>query len=190
MRVIGGSARGRQLVDFPGRAIRPTPDRVREALFSIVYSKRGPLNGCSVLDLFAGSGALGIEALSRGAAHAWMVDRSPQAIATIRQNLERCRLTSQATVITADLGAALPDLAAAGPFDLVLADPPYGGEHTMLLLEAICYHRLLADEGLLCLEAAVTDPIPERVATLLLVDWRRYGSIRLNFFQPFQEVSA
>jgi len=190
MRVIGGSARGRQLVEFPGRAIRPTPDRVREALFSIVYSRRGPLTGCSVLDLFAGSGALGIEALSRGAAHAWMVDRSPQAIATIRQNLQRCRLTSQATVMAADLSAALPELAAAGPFDLILADPPYGGEHIMMLLKAICDQRLLADEGLMCLETAVTDPVPEQVATLVLVDWRRYGSTRLNFFQPFQEVSA
>src|SRR5512139_301286 len=118
MRVIGGSARGRQLASFSGRDIRPTPDRVREALFSILYSKRGPLTGCTVLDLFAGSGALGIEALSRGARHVWFVDRSPQAIATIRQNLKRCRMADHATVITVDLRGALPELTAAGPFDV------------------------------------------------------------------------
>jgi 16S rRNA (guanine(966)-N(2))-methyltransferase RsmD len=190
MRVIGGSARGRQLASFSGRDIRPTPDRVREALFSILYSKHGPLTGCTVLDLFAGSGALGIEALSRGARHAWFVDRSPQAIATIRQNLKRCRMADHATVITVDLRGALPELTAAGPFDVVLADPPYGGENTQWLLEAIGQQGLLAKGGLLCLETALDDAIPEQTAALQLVDRRCYGSTKLHFFQSSLEVPA
>lgn len=190
MRIIGGSARGRQLAGFAGRQIRPTPDRVREALFSILFSKRGALAGCNVLDLFAGSGALGIEALSRGARRAWFVDRSGQAIATIRQNLQRCGVAERGTVLAAELWQALPGLAGDGPFDLIFADPPYGEAHVPRLLEEINRHGLLARRGLLCLETAPADPVPEQVGDLRLLERRRYGSTMLHFFHPASEEPA
>ncbi len=135
MRVISGSARGRQLATFAGREIRPTPDRVREALFSMLYSRRGALTESKVLDLFAGSGALGIEALSRGAQHAWFVDSSRQAVQTIGTNLERCRLSPRATIVLHDIWQALPGIAEAGPFAVIFADPPYGHDHGPRLLQ-------------------------------------------------------
>ena len=190
MRVIGGSARGLQLAGFAGREIRPTPDRVREALFSILYSKRGPLTGCAVLDLFAGSGALGIEALSRGARHAWFIDSSRSAVDTIRQNLARCGLADRATVIMADLWGALPRLGGDGPFDLLFADPPYSAGHAPRLLVEVSRLGLLATDGLLCLETAPADPVPAQVGNLFVLDRRRYGTTMLHFFQPAPEEPA
>jgi 16S rRNA (guanine(966)-N(2))-methyltransferase RsmD len=187
MRVIGGSARGRQLASFGGRDIRPTPDRVREALFSIIFSRRGSFAGVKVLDLFAGSGALGIEALSRGGAHAWFVDSSRQSMAVIRENLERCKLSNQATMIVRDIWAALPVVAGNGPFDLIFADPPYGGELATRLLKESCLPALLAPSGLFCLETAVSDQVPVQVGTLHLLDQRRYGLTMLHFYHLAHE---
>lgn len=187
MRVIAGSARGRQLATFTGKDIRPTPDRVREALFSILYSQRGTWAGGKVLDLFAGSGALGIEALSRGAEHAWFVDSSRQAATTIHANLERCGFASRATLILRDVMAALPIVAGAGPFALILADPPYGRDLARPLLDNIFTHGLLAADGILCLETAAGDQVPDRFGNIRRFDQRRYGVTMLHFFQPVSE---
>ncbi|HEV2771516.1 MAG TPA: 16S rRNA (guanine(966)-N(2))-methyltransferase RsmD [Thermoleophilaceae bacterium] len=118
LRVVAGHLRGRRLRAPTGRGTRPTSDRVREALFSIL----GPLEGAGVLDLFAGSGALAIESLSRGAGHATLVDRDPRAIAAIQRNLAALGLDT-ATVHRRDALAFLR--AATGPWDLVFLDPPY-----------------------------------------------------------------
>ena len=119
MRVIAGELRGRRLVAPPGEATRPTADRVREALFSIL----GDVSGLRVLDLYAGSGALGIEALSRGAAAATFVDSSRTAVEAIRRNLSELGL--DAAVRRQDALAYLAAAAAGDPYDLVFADPPY-----------------------------------------------------------------
>lgn len=182
MRVISGTARGRRLASIAGRQIRPTADRVREALFSILFSRTGSLAGHKVLDLFAGSGALGIEALSRGAAHAWFVDSYRDAVGTVRDNLERCGLMPSATIVARDVWKALPGLATAGPFDIIFADPPYGCEQVAKLLEGIDQHGLLTSEGLLCLETAATDQVPTQIGTLRLFDQRRYGSSMLHLY--------
>lgn len=123
MRVVAGRLGGRRLQAPPGRGTRPTSDRVREALFSML----GPLDGAQVLDLFAGSGALGIEALSRGAAHALLVERDRRAAAVIRANLDALGLgEEEATLVVAPARAALRDASARGDtYDLVLLDPPY-----------------------------------------------------------------
>ncbi|MFQ5764950.1 MAG: RsmD family RNA methyltransferase, partial [Rhodospirillales bacterium] len=130
MRVIAGTARGRRLDRPPGSGVRPTAMRAREALFSILHSALGPggLAGRKVLDLFAGSGALGLEALSRGAAAAVFVEKDPVAIAVLRANAARCLLASRATIVEADAHAWLARPAAGAPCDLVLADPPYAGD--------------------------------------------------------------
>jgi 16S rRNA (guanine966-N2)-methyltransferase len=126
MRVVGGEARGRRFDAPPGRTTRPTSDRVREAIFTVLGSLPAgaevPIAGATVIDLFAGSGAFGIEALSRGAAGATFVDRDRQSVATIRANLAALRLDERATVVAAD---ALRWLGRATPVDLVLCDPPY-----------------------------------------------------------------
>jgi 16S rRNA (guanine966-N2)-methyltransferase len=121
VRVVAGVARGRRLVAPPGRSVRPTSDRVREAVFNALGSM-GAIEGATVLDLFAGSGALGMEALSRGAAHATFVDEDRTALDAVRANLATCGLTKQATVVRADARRWVAD---AGHHDLVLADPPY-----------------------------------------------------------------
>jgi 16S rRNA (guanine(966)-N(2))-methyltransferase RsmD len=190
MRVISGSARGRQLAPLAGREIRPTPDRVREALFSMLYSRRGALAESKVLDLFAGSGALGIEALSRGARHAWLVDSSRQALDTIRTNLERCGLSTRATVVARDIWEALPQIAAVGPFAVIFADPPYGRGHGPRLLEVIDRLGLLTPTGLLFLETAAADLLPDRSGTLQRLDQRRYGSTLIHIFHICSEDQA
>jgi 16S rRNA (guanine966-N2)-methyltransferase len=123
VRVVAGRFGGRRLAAPPGRGTRPTSDRVREALFSIL----GPLDGARVLDLFAGSGALGLEALSRGARSAVLVERDPRAASVIRANIEALGVSpDEARVVAASARSALRNAFAAGDtYDLVFLDPPY-----------------------------------------------------------------
>ena len=130
---MAGSARGRRLQAPPGRSVRPTGDRVREAVFSSLESL-GAVEGASALDLFAGTGALGIEALSRGAASATFVDDDHPALESVAANLAATGLGQQATVVRDD---ALRFLGRAGRFDLALVDPPYAFDAWAALLEAL-----------------------------------------------------
>lgn len=134
MRVVAGSARGRRLAAPPGLDTRPTTDRVREAVFNALTSM-GVVRDATVVDLFAGSGALGIEALSRGAAHATFLDTDARAVQVVRQNLDALGLADRATVLRSD---ALGWLAhSPGPFDLALCDPPYAFDGWAALLDAL-----------------------------------------------------
>ena len=138
MRVIAGSCRGRPLRAPAGTATRPTADRVREAIFDVLGSLI-ELEGTAVLDLFAGSGAMGIEALSRGAASAVFVDRAPAAIAAVVANLERLGLAEQATVVRADVAGWLvrPGRRREPAADLALCDPPYDFDGWPALLDSL-----------------------------------------------------
>ncbi|MDQ2678444.1 MAG: 16S rRNA (guanine(966)-N(2))-methyltransferase RsmD [Actinomycetota bacterium] len=137
MRIVAGTARGRRLVAPAGDAVRPTTDRVREALFNSLVSLDA-VRDATVLDLFAGSGALGIEALSRGATHATFVDSSPEALRAIRTNLEQTGLADRATVVRADARDHLTRGAAtAARVDLALVDPPYSFDEWPSLLAAL-----------------------------------------------------
>jgi 16S rRNA (guanine966-N2)-methyltransferase len=172
MRVIAGELRGRRIEAPKGTETRPTSDRVRENAFNLV----GPVDGASVLDLYAGSGALGIEALSRGATRCVFVDSSRDACRAIGANLEKLGL--RATVLCQDAVRALA--AERGPYDLILADPPYGFAGYEKLAPGST--RLLAPDGLLVLQTpAAADPSLEglRIRTS-----RRYGSARLTLFEP------
>lgn len=133
MRVVAGSARGRRLVVPEGEHTRPTADRVREAVFNSLFSL-GAIDGARVIDAFAGSGALGIEALSRGAAHCTFVENDRAALAALRENLSTLDLEDRATVLQGDGAATLARLA--GAVDLVLLDPPYdfGGWADLLVV--------------------------------------------------------
>jgi 16S rRNA (guanine966-N2)-methyltransferase len=128
LRVIAGRFRGRKLEAPRGQTTRPTADRVRQALFDVL----GPLDGARVLDLYAGTGALGIEALSRGAARAVFVESDRAALASIRRNLEALGLDEAATVLPVAVERAAKPLRDLGPFDLVLCDPPWAALETAL----------------------------------------------------------
>jgi 16S rRNA (guanine966-N2)-methyltransferase len=136
MRVIGGRSRGRRLAAKLPPSVRPTSDRVREAIFDILGSQGG-VDGLAVVDLFCGSGALGVEALSRGAASSTFVDLDPDALAAVRRNLDAVGLGEEpATLVRAALPGWL-ETAAAGTFDLALCDPPYDFENWPALLAAL-----------------------------------------------------
>ena len=121
---MAGTAKGRRLASPPTNATRPTPNRVREAVFNSLYSL-GAIEGARVLDLFAGTGALGIEALSRGAAEAVFVENDPAVARLLRDNLELTRLVDRAAVMVVDADTALMGLARGPRFDVALVDPPY-----------------------------------------------------------------
>ncbi len=180
MRVVGGHLRGRRIVAPSGSATRPTSDRVREALFSIVESRFGPLDGSSVLDLFAGSGALGIEALSRGASWATFVDSDAAAAAAIAANIKALGLDGRAAVVRRDAlrldAARLPGR----PFALLLADPPYRIEpHEVLdALERLAVSGCLVPGAPVVYEAGSSAELSWPDAFEPVVE-KRYGSTRL-----------
>ncbi len=177
MRVIAGTAKGHPLVAPTGRGTRPTADRVREAVFS---SLQAVVGGARVADLYAGSGALGIEALSRGAVAATFVERDRRACATIRHNLATTRLDAGATVVVRDVRSALPDLADAGEaFDLVFLDPPYQVDPDELREVLAGLPAVLADGGRVRLEEAAKGPDAHWPESLLVTRVRRYGDTRI-----------
>ncbi len=187
MRIISGTARGKRLASFDGGTIRPTPDRVREALFSILLSRLGTLQGKRVLDLFAGTGAMAIEALSRGAERAVLVENDPKAARLIAQNLQTCRLESRARLVRSDVLSALCRLAEP-PFDLIFLDPPYQAEYPEKTIAAICARQLLAPEGIVCAETAAAEDLPDTIGDLALDDRRRYGSTAIHLFTRSPEA--
>jgi len=176
VRIIAGDRRGGRIAAPKGTATRPTGDRVREAAYNLV----GPVEDAAVLDLFAGSGAMGLEALSRGARRCVFVESGRDACAVIRANLEKLRLTG-ALVLQQDAFQALREERAAGrAYDLVLVDPPYEAwmELEQRLAEAL--PPALAPDGVLVVEtsARVEPSLP-----LALVTSRRYGSARITLFR-------
>ena len=181
MRVIAGEARGLHL-SAPSPAIRPTMDRVREAIFS---SLGDAVPGARVLDLFAGSGAIGIEALSRGAISAVFVDINPRCAACVRENLRHARLEASVQVMDA---LKFLELYAEGGYDLIFADPPYGksaGDRDFgrELLQLPALLRALRPSGMFVLERLAGSKEPE-TDTLSLVRVRRYGESEIAYYIP------
>jgi len=175
MRIIAGSHKGHTIHAPRGRDTRPTSDRVRENVFNIV----GPLDGASVLDLYAGSGAMGLEALSRGAARAVFVEREADAVRAIERNLDKLRLAG--TILRQDAVTALA--AEAGShrkYDLVLVDPPYDMYPDVQPQLARYLPSLLAPDGLLVVEtdARVEPDLPLRLRTT-----RKYGQARITIYE-------
>lgn len=151
MRVIAGSAKRLPLKTIEGMDTRPTTDRIKETLFNMISEY---LCDSTFLDLFSGSGAIGIEALSRGAKEAVFVEQSPKAAACIRENLEFTKLEAGASVMTKDVIQALRELNGKKRFDYIFMDPPYRLEWEKRVLEAIAGMDLLSPDGLIIVEAA------------------------------------
>ncbi len=180
MRIVAGSARGRRLRVPPGRAVRPTADRVKESIFSMLES-RHCWEGVAVLDLFAGSGALGIEALSRGAARAVFVESDRTAATAIRSNLRAARCEGE--VVVAPAARAIKALAVAGRrFGGVFLDPPYHRgwvDQTLLALEE---SGLIEAGGWVVVEHGRDEEPAARGGTLAHRETRRYGDTRVTIF--------
>jgi len=175
MRIIAGEHRGAKIAAPGGTATRPTADRVREAAYNLI----GPVEGATVLDLFAGSGAMGLEALSRGARRCVFVESNRAACAVIRENLEKLRLTG-AVVIDRDVFQALrEERTAARLYDLVLVDPPYGAWPDLEPRLAEVLPPVLAPDGLVVVESAAR---VEPELPLQSITSRRYGAARVTLF--------
>ncbi|HEY3160230.1 MAG TPA: 16S rRNA (guanine(966)-N(2))-methyltransferase RsmD [Vicinamibacterales bacterium] len=176
MRVIAGRFKGRRLKAPTWEGLRPTSDKLRETLFNILAPR---MEGARVLDGFAGTGAIGIEALSRGAAHVTFIEKSRRAVALIEENLKACGVEEGYTILCADVVAALNGLPAADAFDLILLDPPYDIDNASAALDAAA--RRLAGNGLVVLERA-TRREPEEPAAVRRVRDVKSGDSTLTLY--------
>ena len=188
MRITGGMFASRAIRAPRGQATRPTSDRVREALFGIL-SSAGAIVGARVLDLYAGTGALALEALSRGAAHAVVVESSRPALEAIRGNVAALGVDPRVRVVASDVRAAVPRLARDGPFDLVFLDPPWAlvdsGE-ALDVVRALADTGAIAETGTVVLEHAARSAkaVPVDLNGLRCEQTRRYGDTALAFYKP------
>ncbi|HET7788495.1 MAG TPA: 16S rRNA (guanine(966)-N(2))-methyltransferase RsmD [Myxococcales bacterium] len=178
MRIVGGEARGRTLRAVPGTHTRPTADRVRQSLFDALGQR---MDGLAVLDLYAGTGALGLEALSRGASRATLVESDARACAAIFHNLAALRYEDRCKVLRDELPAAFTRLRGER-YDLVFSDPPYALRAAASTLQALRENDLLAPSARVVLEMDRREPAPAAAAPLQLSDERRYGDTRVLVF--------
>ena len=184
MRVISGSARGRRLIAPQGQRVRPTADRVKESLFSILVSITGNFEGMKALDLFCGTGSLGIEALSRGCGAAVFVDSHRDSIALVRKNLELTGFTGQGRILAREAVAAIGALEREGSaFHLVFLDPPYRLGLVERLLERLAASPLLGATPVVVAETASDEEPAETFGPLRQFDRRVYGDTALSFYR-------
>ncbi len=176
MRVITGSARGRRLLSPEGFDVRPTTDKVKESIFNIIQFD---IDGAVVLDLFAGSGQLGIEALSRGAEKCFFVDSSKKSLETVKYNIELCRFTQQAKVVLMDSFAFLNSTEEC--FDIVFLDPPYNKGLCEKALELL--PDVLSDDAIVICETQIDEILPQNSGFLILDKEYNYSSIKLSVFR-------
>jgi 16S rRNA (guanine966-N2)-methyltransferase len=185
MRITGGIYRSRTLRAPHGASTRPTSDRVREALFGIL-SNAGAIEGARVLDLYAGTGALALEALSRGAAQATLVESSRDALAAIEANVTALGLEERTLVLRSDVGRAVGRIAGHDPYDLVFADPPWrlvdSGDAPRAIATVVGAARL-SDRAIVVVEHAARSE-PPTIIGLLISETRRYGDAALSLYKP------
>jgi len=181
MRITAGAERGRKLRAPRGATTRPTGAKVREAIFNIL----GPLSPNPVLDLFAGTGALGIEALSRGASHATFVERDPRALSALHRNLREFNLTDRARVLDNKVAVALRRLSdeKGKKFSCVFVDPPYAAGEVEDVLATLSGGKILDNGAIVIVEHDRHNMPPERAGTLEMVDRRFYGDTGLSFYR-------
>lgn len=176
MRVVGGSAGGRKLVAPDGYDVRPTTDKVKESVFNIIQFE---IEGRNMLDLFAGSGQMGIEALSRGAAHAVFVDSSKKSLDTVRKNLSTVGFTEKATVVAGDSVDYLRRCRE--KFGVVFLDPPY---HNGLIAKAFgCLAEVLEPGAVVVCETKADEELPESFADFGITKTYKYSSIKITIYR-------
>ncbi len=185
MRIIAGRFKGKRLLGPSGDGIRPTPNKVKEALFSIIGSH---ITDARVADLYAGTGAIGIEALSRGAHHVSFIDSNQKALALLQKNLDLCQLTSQVSIHRTAVERFLHQ--GAQPhftYDVLFADPPYSLDVSTELLPSIASSDTIHAQSLVILEHSSKAVIPQSLAPLTLHRQYRYGDTTLSVFTPESE---
>jgi 16S rRNA (guanine(966)-N(2))-methyltransferase RsmD len=179
MRIITGTARGLKLKTPRGPGVRPTSDRVKESLFAILA---GRIPGAAVADLFAGTGNLGLEALSRGAAAAVFVDASADSVALARANAALARLTDRAEFLRLDAAAAVSRFARAGrAFDIIFCDPPYNKGLAAAIADKIDAAAILRPGGMLIIEHSRHEKLPTDLVNLTVTRTERYGETLVSF---------
>ncbi|MGI4878708.1 MAG: 16S rRNA (guanine(966)-N(2))-methyltransferase RsmD [Janthinobacterium lividum] len=178
MRIIAGQWRGRPLAAPPGEATRPTSDRAREALFSMLASRFGDFDGLRVADLYAGTGALGLEALSRGAAHATFVENDKIAVAVLKSNIAKLGADATTTVLAQPVEAIGR---APAPFDLILLDPPYGENRGLPALARLVEYGWIAPHALVSVETAKGEVLEPEGFTVETV--RAHGKARIHLLR-------
>jgi 16S rRNA (guanine(966)-N(2))-methyltransferase RsmD len=183
MRVVGGDARGRRLKSPPSKRIRPTSDRIREAIFDLLGPPgEGQAYSGSVLDLFAGTGALGIEALSRGFNNAVFVESDRVALGLIRENLARCGYEGRCRVEAQDVFEFLKVLDAAAPFELVLLDPPYGQQLVAKALQRLSQSSWVKAGGRIVCEGERDLELGEQAGSFVRAKHKRYGDTSVHVY--------
>ena len=178
MRVISGSARGRRLKELPGMDTRPTTDQVKESIFNIIQFD---VEGRKVLDLFAGTGQMGIEALSRGAAHATFVDLAPAAAKIVRENVELTRFNDVSRVVQSDWRGFLSSCRE--KFDLIFLDPPYRTDMLENAMQTIAAIDILSEHGIMICESPLDKQLPELAAPYEKGKEYRYGKIKVTLYR-------
>lgn len=185
MRVIAGKARGHKLDTLKGNATRPTMDKVKGAIFSMIAPD---ICDSCVLDLFAGSGALGIEALSRGAQSAIFVDKSRDSVGIIKKNLEHTKLYESSTVMNCDAMEAVMRLKDRKlKFDIIFIDPPYNKKIVQKALIFLESNGILKDNGIIIVEHSKDDNLPEEVGRFKKFKFKQYGITIISFYQYIKE---
>lgn len=188
MRIIAGSHKGRRLLSPNTSDIRPTSGRVKEALFSILHDRIG---GAKVLDLFAGTGAIGIEALSRGAARVTFVESHPTSLRLLQANLNHCRFSENTEIYPGEARAFLQHAERHGlAFDIIFADPPYRENSTNTLLPLLGQSAMIRGHTVVILEHPTKHQIPPQVGPLNRVRQYRYGDSSLSLFRPIDEKAS
>lgn len=182
MRVISGTARGRRLKELQGMDTRPTTDKVKESIFNIIQFD---IEGRRVLDLFGGTGQLGIEALSRGAARCVFLDQRKDAAALIRENLKTTGLSDRAAVVQGDSIAYLNS--SREKFDLIFLDPPYQSDLLERALETITRIDILNGNGIILCESNVEKELPEVISPYTKGREYRYGKIKVTLYHRIAE---
>ena len=183
MRIVGGDCKGRKLSAPSGRDTRPTSDRTRESLFNILHHGIGfQIEDASVMDLFAGSGALGLEALSRGAAACIFIDRAQSAKKCIEENLIALALTDRGGVLKLNAAHLPPRSADVAPAHLAFLDPPYGQGLAPTTLTSLLQGEWLAEKALIVVETGGTEDF-RAPAPYILADQRTYGPAQISFLQ-------
>lgn len=176
-RIISGQARGLKLDTLQGEITRPTADRVKEALFNMIATD---LPGCYFADVFAGSGSMGCEALSRGAEKVFFIEEAPACMKVVCRNVEKVRLQEKAVFCQESALKALPKLPKQ---DIIFMDPPYHKNLGVLGLEIIAKYAILKNDGLIILEHDWDEEIPDKVGDLACCDTRKYGRSMLRFYR-------
>ena len=179
MRVVAGKARGTQIKSIESNDTRPTKDMVKEALFSILYNK---VQDAVFLDLFAGSGAIGIEALSRGAQKAYFSDKSMECVKVINSNVEKTHFKQESVILNGDFKNIIEKLKNI-KFDIIFIDPPYNKGLGIEAIELLSDNHMLSNDGIIVYETDEIENVPESIKEYERYNYKKYGRNILNFYK-------